>query len=159
MEDFLEKLHIEGFTSRIKRLSDLLLYSTRDLYKTHDMDIEPNWNLIFRLLQENDELTISDMAEKLQLSHPAIVKIINKMKKNGYIITNVDKIDRRKSLLTLSPKAKTDLGHFEELWHTQNRVIENLLADSPHFLNELKNIEQKLIELDYKQRVLNKLNE
>ena len=83
MNDFLTEIEFVGLTSRLKRLSDALLYSTKELYKSEGLDIEPNWNLIFILLQENEAMTITEISEKLQFSHPAVVKIINKMKKMG----------------------------------------------------------------------------
>lgn len=158
MEDFLTTLQIEGFTSRIKRLSDLLLYATRDLYKTEGLDIEPNWNLIFRLLQEYETLTVTEMSERLQLSHPAVIKIVKKMKKNGYIEAVSDREDKRKQLLKLTPKAKRQAESIEALWDAQNQVLEQLLSESPNLLKELGYIEKKLNEQDYKQRVRNKLN-
>lgn len=158
MKDYLEELGIEGFTSRIKRLSDLLLYSTRDLYKTMNIDIEPNWNLVFRLLEEHTQMTITDIAARLQLTHPAVIKITNKMKQQGYLGTQADIKDKRKTLLLLSPKAHEELPKIISLWEAQNQIISTLLSDSPEILNDLTKIENKLIETDYKQRVLNEIN-
>ncbi|WP_435135848.1 MarR family transcriptional regulator [Formosa sp. A9] len=158
MEDFLTTLQVEGFTSRLKRLSDVLLYATRDLYKTEGVDIEPNWNLVFRLLQEHDALTITEMSERLQLSHPAVVKIVKKMKKSGYVEAVSDREDKRKQILKLTPKAQRQIKTIEVLWEAQNQVLEQLLAESPHLLEELGHIEKRLNEQDYKQRVRDKLN-
>lgn len=159
MGDFLKELEIEGLTSRLKRLSDSLLYETRDLYKSLDLEIEPNWNLIFRLLQENEEMTITEISERLQFSHPAVIKIVNKMKKLGYIISHADKEDKRKQILRLSDKAMERLGDFDSVWNLQNKEIGHLLSECPNFMEELEKIETKLREQNYKQRILNKLNE
>ncbi len=154
-EDYLVQLHLEGLPSRLKRLSDSLLYSTRDLYKSMNVAIEPNWNLVFRILKDYEELTITEIAEKLQFSHPAVIKITSKMKKNGYIISVADKKDKRKQILRLSDKAKTEMDYLESLWLTQVEVIKELFAESPNFMQELTEIENKIASLDYKQRVLN----
>lgn len=157
MNDFLIDIEYEGITSRLKRLSDTLLYSTKDLYKTEGLDIDPNWNLIFRLLQEHQELTITEMAETLQFSHPAVIKIVKKMKKQGYINSYADKTDKRKQVLSLTSKAKQHISTFDMYWKAGTQVVEDLLADSPNLLNELTKIEEKVNRLDYKQRVLLKL--
>lgn len=157
MEDFLTQIEFVGFTSRLKRLSDALLYSTKDLYKSMGLDIEPNWNLIFRLLQENEEMTISEMAETLGFSHPAVIKIINKMKKNGYIQSTTDQIDKRKQLLKLTSKAQENIAVFESYWHAGTEVTKDLLEDSPHFMAELLEIEKKVNQASYKERTLKKL--
>lgn len=157
MNDFLIELEYEGITSRLKRLSDTLLYSTKDLYKSEGLDIDPNWNLIFRLLQEHNELTITEMADTLQFSHPAVIKIVNKMKKRGYINSFADKDDKRKQVLSLTDKAHQHIKTFQEYWIAGTEVVEDLLVDSPNLLNELTKIEEKVNQLDYKQRVLLKL--
>lgn len=157
MEDFLTEIAYVGFTSRLKRLSDNLLYSTKDLYKSEGLDIEPNWNLIFRLLQENKQMTITEMADTLQFSHPAVIKIIKKMKKVGYIATKEDQHDKRKQLLQLTPKALENIEVFETYWESGRQVIQDLLEDSPHFLEELLKIEEKINKSDYKERTLKKL--
>ncbi|WP_417362323.1 MarR family winged helix-turn-helix transcriptional regulator [Galbibacter sp.] len=154
MEDFLTEIKYMGFTSRLKRLSDELLYSTKDLYKSEGLDIEPNWNLIFHLLKERERMTITEMAETLQFSHPAVVKIVNQMKKRGYISSTLDQKDRRKYYLKLTKKALDHIEGFERYWLPGEEVIKEIMAGSPHFLDELLKIEQQLNKCNYKQRVL-----
>ncbi|RPD97970.1 MarR family transcriptional regulator [Aureibaculum marinum] len=157
MTDFLNQIKYEGITSRLKRLSDVLLYSTKDLYRAEGLIIEPNWNLIFRLLQEKGEMTITEMSETLQFSHPAVVKIVNKMKAEGYITAAIDSKDKRKQVLSLTQKALQDIPKYEVYWNAGIRVIEEIFEDSPNILEELSKIELKVKELDYKQRVLLKI--
>ena len=57
--DFLSEIRYAGLTSRLKRLSDLLLYSTKNFYKSVEIDIEPNWHLVFLLLKA---LNITDIS-------------------------------------------------------------------------------------------------
>ncbi|WP_130735860.1 MarR family winged helix-turn-helix transcriptional regulator [Flavobacterium sp. J27] len=159
MKDYLIVLEIEGLSSRIKRLSDALLYSTRDLYKSEDLDIEPNWNLIFRLLQQNEAMTITEIADALQFSHPAVIKIINKMKKTGYVTANLDDKDKRKQNIILTQKAIDKLPILENYWKIGTEVIQNLIDDSPNFLEELLKIEEKVNQKSYKERALEKLKE
>lgn len=157
MNDFLTEMEYVGLTSRLKRLSDSLLYSTKELYRTEGLDIEPNWNLIFILLQERETMTITEISETLQFSHPAVVKILNKMKKNGYVATRTDTKDKRKQLLTLTEKAHDQLPLFEKYWTAGRQTVMDLLADSSHFLEEFFRIEEKLNERDYKDRTLQNL--
>ncbi|MGS2739056.1 MarR family winged helix-turn-helix transcriptional regulator [Sinomicrobium sp. M5D2P17] len=157
MDDFLIEIEYAGLHSRIKRLSDALLYSTRDFYKSEGLDIEPNWNLVFLLLQKHGTMTITKLSEKLQFSHPAVVKIINKMKKKGYIDTQTDEEDSRKQLLSLSQKALDKLPVFEAYWEAGIQTTKDLLEDSPDFVEQLKNIEEKLNRKNYKERTIRNL--
>lgn len=157
MNDFLTEIKYVGFTSRLKRLSDELLYSTKELYRSEGLDIEPNWNLIFRLLQERGQMTVTEMAETLKFSHPAVVKIVNQMKKRGYISSKRDQVDQRKFYLKLTEKALEHIENFEKYWLSGTEVIKDIMAESPHFLEEFLKIEQKLDKSNYKERVLENL--
>lgn len=157
MKDFLTEIEFAGLTSRIKRLSDDILYSTRDYYKTIGLDIEPNWHLIFLLLEKNNSLTITEIAQELRMSHPACVKIINKMKKKDYVITKTDENDSRKQLLKLSDKSKKQLPEFHKHWDACIKTIQEFVQDSPHFSEELSAFEAKVNEKSYKERSLENL--
>ncbi len=157
--DYLEKIGLAGLNSRIKRLSDELLYSTRDYYKKVGLDIEPNWHLIFLLLEEHGSLTVTEISQELRMSHPACVKIINKMKKKNYITSKTDKNDSRKQLLELSDKAKTRLPEFIKHWGAGTKTTEQLIKRSPHFIQELTEIENLVSDKNYMQRTLKNLNE
>lgn len=155
--DFLSEIKYAGLTSRLKRLSDLLLYSTKDFYKSKGVDIEPNWHLIFLLLKEYNALNITELSDRLQLSHPAIIKIVNNMKQKGYLVAKTDDIDSRKQILTLSAKAHDALPLFEEYWEACIQTMREVLEDNPEFLNALGSIEQKFRESSYKERTLKNL--
>ncbi len=157
MKDFLTDIKFAGLTSRLKRLSDDILYSTRDYYKTVGLDIEPNWHLIFLLLEKNGSLTITEISQELRMSHPACVKIINKMKKKDYVTTKTDNNDLRRQLLELSDKSKKQLPSFHKHWDACIKTIEELLEQSPHFDEDLRKIEMKISKKNYKERTLNNL--
>ncbi|MBD1261712.1 MarR family transcriptional regulator [Maribacter polysiphoniae] len=157
MNDFLSEIEYAGLISRIKRLSDEILYSTRDYYKTVGLDIEPNWHLVFYLLERNGSMTITDISQELRMSHPACVKIIKKMKKKGYVLTKTDDSDSRRQLLQLSDKSKAQLPFFRKHWDAGIKTTEDLIADSPHFVEELKQLELKIDQKSYKDRTLDNL--
>lgn len=154
MEDFLTLLGHEGLAGRLKRLSDELLYSTRDYYKSVGLDIGPNWHLVFLLFEKKEELTITDISEALNMSHPAIVKIVNTMKEKGYLQNKKDENDARKQNLTLTEKAKSKLPEFKKHWEAGILTMQQLVSDSPNFLEELSHIEAKFKERNYKERTL-----
>ncbi len=76
--DFIKTLGYKALDSRLKRISDRMSHDVRKLYKEIDIDIEPNWYLIFMLLQNRGEISIADIAESLGYSHPSVVVIVKK---------------------------------------------------------------------------------
>src|SRR5699024_10171458 len=103
-EDFLVEMGYSGLTARLKRLNDQFVYQTKAFYKAKGVEIDPNWHMIFLLLINYDRLTVMEIAERLKLSHPAIVKLVNKMKAKGYLTSKRDEQDKRKFQLQLSEK-------------------------------------------------------
>lgn len=84
--DFIKTLGYKAFDSRLKRISDRMSHDVRKLYKEIDIDIEPNWYLIFMLLQNRGEISIADIAESLGYSHPSVVVIVKKCRKRTIYI-------------------------------------------------------------------------
>lgn len=159
MDDFLNELTYEGLAGRLKRLSDDLLYSTRDYYKTIGLDIEPNWHLIFLLLEKKQQATVTDLSQELKMSHPGIVKIVSAMKKKGYLLNTTDERDSRKQLLSLSDRAKAMLPEFRRHWDAGIMTMRQLVENSPHFLEEFRQLELKHAEGNYKQRTTSNLQD
>ncbi len=138
-KDFLNSLASAGYTARIKRISDSLMYDARRVYAEIDLDIEPNWHLIFLLLKQEKTLSVTEIADVLGFSHPAIIKIVKKMKAKGYLDSRTDPNDSRKQLMELSSKAKQKLPEFEKEWNHIKTVIENIIdSDMARLLTQLE---------------------
>ncbi|MFD2825406.1 MarR family winged helix-turn-helix transcriptional regulator [Leeuwenhoekiella polynyae] len=152
-EDFLIEMGYAGLTGRLKRLSDAFIYQTRDFYREHESDIEPNWHMIFMLLQKNEKMTVTEIADALQLSHPAIVKLINKMKKRGYVDAEIDSQDNRKYQLMLSQKAKQKLPVLQDYWTAGEKALEELLGFNTRLLEEIQKLEDRMAEADFRTRM------
>lgn len=143
-KDFLKELKTAGYTARIKRISDSIMYDSRKVYASINLDIEPNWHLIFLLLRQEKKLTVTEISEILGFSHPAIVKIVKKMKAKHYLISHTDDKDSRKQLIQLSEKAIKALPKLEEEWEKIKQVLDTIIDKDLAVL--LDKLESKLQE-------------
>ncbi|HFK5553203.1 TPA: MarR family winged helix-turn-helix transcriptional regulator [Elizabethkingia anophelis] len=142
--DFIKTLGYKAFDSRLKRISDRMSHDVRKLYKEIDIDIEPNWYLIFMLLQNRGEISIADIAESLGYSHPSVVVIVKKMSKKDYLHMQKDKDDKRKQLVSLSSKATEILPELELIWQSCESAILKLLSDDLSIFSFLDDIDAEL---------------
>ena len=149
-DDFISSLGYKGFTARMKRISDKLMYDARDHYAKQTMEIEPNWHLVLLLLKEKKALTVTEIANQLKFSHPAVIKITKKMKDLGYLVMETDDADSRKKVLTLSNMALEKLPKLEEEWGRIEAVIEQLIDD--HFMEGLHQLEDRLFDKGLNER-------
>jgi len=139
---FLADLGFMGFTARIKRLSERLMLDAKSIYDESTLDIEPNWHLIFLLLKDKKELSVTEIADILGFSHPAIIKITKKMMHKGYLDSMDHPTDNRKKWLRLSEKSILQLPEFEREWHDIERVIREVV--DVEFLQKLGQVEYQL---------------
>lgn len=153
-DDYLKKIEFLGFTARLKRLSDSLVYDAKAVYKELNIEIEPNWHLIILLLAEEKKLSVTEISKRLGFSHPAIIKITKKMKEKGFLNSTTDVLDSRKQLLSLSKKTTEELPILEKYWEVGKNTIQEILEDDSEILQHLSQIEQKLNIKSYKERAL-----
>ncbi|AQW98887.1 MarR family transcriptional regulator [Elizabethkingia anophelis] len=142
--DFIKTLGYKALDSRLKRISDRMSHDVRKLYKEIDIDIEPNWYLIFMLLQNRGEISIADIAESLGYSHPSVVVIVKKMSEKDYLHIQKDKDDKRKQLVSLSSKATEILPELELIWQSCESAILKLLSDDLSIFSFLDDIDAEL---------------
>jgi len=155
--DYIKNLEYLGFATRLKRISDALIHDGRRLYKELNMDIEPNWYLIFNLLETEKELSVTDISDILQFSHPSVITITNKMEKAGYLISRKSATDNRKRVLRLSDKATKEHEKFAPVWEAATQGITEAL-EGLDALNFLDRLEDRLQTKDFKQRAMESLN-
>ncbi|WP_420400126.1 GNAT family N-acetyltransferase [Flagellimonas sp.] len=148
--DFLQELKHLGFTARIKRLNESIVASTVDHYSSLNLPLEPNWHVIFLLLKQHGTLTITEMAQTLGFSHPAMIKTTRKMNEQGYLEYQKDVLDQRKTLIRLSKKGKRLLPKFEKEWNRIQEVLQEVVDDA--LLKKLDTLEQNLKESSFSER-------
>ncbi len=148
--DFIAELGYIGFTARIKRISDLLMYSAINHYRSSNIGIEPNWHLVLLLLSKEGSQTVTQIAERLYLSHPAIIKIIKKMKESGLVESTTHQKDGRKQLISLSEKAVRLLPVYQQEWATIERVLLQMVDEE--LLDKLDAFEKNFRAKSFSER-------
>lgn len=156
-KDFIKELGLLSVVTRLKRLSDIMIHDGRKLYKELGMDIEPNWYVIFRLLEQNGEMTITEIAEKIGFAHPSVISIVNKMIKAGYLNEKKCGLDSRKRLLSLTAKATEKMPEFEMVWNAGTAGMKKMLDDLD-VLSTLATFEERIFSKGFKERALAELN-
>lgn len=156
-EDFVKELGLLSFVTRLKRLSDSMIHDGRRLYKELGMDIEPNWFVIFKLLEKYDQLTVTEIAERIGFAHPSVISIVNKMIKANYLEEKKCGFDSRKRILKLTPKAKASLPDFERVWAAGVSGVKGMVKDLD-VLAFLDKIEAEVSKSGFKTRAKAELN-
>ncbi len=155
-KDFLSSLGYIAFATRLKRLSDVMMHDGKRLYNELDFDIEPNWYVVFELLKTQGPKSVTEIAEEIQMSHPSVIGITNKMMDNGYLVSEKDKKDSRKRVLDLSDRAIKMLPEYEKFWDAAVKGVE-IALDGLDALNQLDQWERIFAEKGFRDRTKEQL--
>ncbi len=157
--DFINELGYLALAPRLKRISEAMVHSGRQMYKELGMDIEPNWFLIFKLLSKYECLSVTEIAGKLHFSHPSVITLVNKMEASGYLESSIDSKDSRKRTFRLTKKANDRMPDFEAVWEAGIEGVRKLFSEDSNFLDLLESLEVQLSQQDFMNRTLTELKE
>jgi ribosomal protein S18 acetylase RimI-like enzyme len=156
--DFVAQLGTLGFVTRLKRVSDAMLHDGRRVYKKLGLDIEPNWFVIFRLLKDRGELTVTEIAAEIGFAHPSVISIVKKMAAAGYVKESRSSDDNRKRMLSLTPKAMRKLPEFERIWEAGTAAYKRMLSDVD-MIKFIDTLEANYREKSFAERALDEIRE
>lgn len=143
--DLIKQLGPLALASRLKRLSDRLMRDGSRIYREQGLDFEPRWFTVFYLLSRKSPMAVTEIAHELRLTHPAINQVAGAMEKAGMLVSQKDKSDERKRLLSLSTSGKALLTKLKPIWNDFKLSAGELLAESGvDLLEVLDRIENSL---------------
>lgn len=150
--DFVKALGYKALDSRLRRISEAMARDIKHVYKELQIDVEPNWYLVFMLLRDHRCLSIADIAERLRYAHPSVVVIVQKMQENGYVDAQSDPDDKRKKLIVLTEKAVQMLPELEEIWDSCENAILQVIDNDLAILDYLDRLESRLYSKSFYKR-------
>lgn len=142
--DFIKELGYRALDNRLKRISDRMLHDTRKFFKHIDLDVEPGWHMVFKLLKKHETLTMVEIANFLDYTHPSMVTVLKKMMTSGYVVSEEDLFDKRKKNIRLTQKSLDLLPDLEQIWECCERAIFNMLDGDLSIIDHLDDLEKSL---------------
>jgi DNA-binding MarR family transcriptional regulator/N-acetylglutamate synthase-like GNAT family acetyltransferase len=115
-----------AFGSRLRLLTDRFLQDGAKIYKSQNIDFEPRWFTTFYLLTKRSPLSITEIADELGYTQPAVTQVANVLLKNGLVKVIKHKEDTRKKMLVLSQKGIELLPKLEPIWAAFEDAIKEL---------------------------------
>ena len=155
--DFLSELGLNAVVTRMKRVSDAMLHDGKRMYKELGMDIEPNWFAVFKLLRKYEQMTVTEIADAIRLSHPSVISIVNNMMHAGYLKESRSDDDSRKRILSLTAKANRKMPQFEQVWDAGTAGFKKMMHDID-LLGTLDLLERRIGEKGFRVRTLEQLD-
>ncbi|SFC78693.1 MarR family winged helix-turn-helix transcriptional regulator [Spirosoma endophyticum] len=157
--DFMADMAELALASRLRRLSDTYWQGVTAIYRQSGLDFDVRWATIFVLIARQGPVAVMEIAERLGITHPAVIQVINELEKRGLIVSAKSEQDGRKRLLTLSETGQAMLPQLQPLWDAFIAVNQDMIARQQHnLLISLQEMEAQLAEKTFFDRIQEQLN-
>ena len=156
--DLIKKLGPLSIASRLKRLAEWLYKDGARIYQEQSLDFKPRWFPLFYLLKEFGEISVTQAAQALGMTHPAINQIAGEMSRGEFLESDSDKKDKRKSILRLTRKGRKALSSLEPVWKDFKSAASDLLGEAgDDFLATVERLEDALKEKGMYERITQRI--
>ena len=156
-KDLVKQLGYANLDTRLKRISDHMSHSLRAMYRNLQIDTEPNWYLVLFIVNERPNVSVMEIAERLGFTHQSVMTMTNKMIAKGYLQSEKDTIDKRKTIFKLTKKAEKKLPLFTRIWEIGKKVTLELLDENTQIMEHLERLESNLHKASFGDRIAEEL--
>ncbi len=126
--------------SRLKRLSESFLSEINRAYQNEGIDFDASWFPVFYLLSKHDALSIKELSEQTEVSHPAASQLITNLKNRKLVTSATCTDDGRRQLVQLTDSGRALLAQILPVWDAITLAMDELIAGNPGCENLLSSI-------------------
>lgn len=156
--DFMAELAELAMASRLRRLSDVYWQGVTATYRQSGLDFDVRWATVFILIARQGPVAVMEIAERLGITHPAVIQVINELEKKDLVLSARSEQDGRKRLMSLSETGQAMLPKLQPLWDAFVAVNREMLnRQSNNLLQSLHEMEDQLVERSFFDRVQEEL--
>jgi DNA-binding MarR family transcriptional regulator len=156
-QDIIQQLGYIALPSRLKRISDKMAHSARQMYRQLGMDVEPNWYPVLLLVKDQPGISVTELAAQLKFTHQSVMALTQKMSRKGYLKSGKDKIDARKLVFKLSRKGREVLPQVEAVWAAGQRALDDMLHGDTQLMQYLDRLEAEMEAEGFGERIMGHL--
>ncbi|GGE04957.1 hypothetical protein GCM10011515_25660 [Tsuneonella deserti] len=122
-DDFLQTTGSAFLAHRLKRLSDHLVAEIGRVIERLGLEVPPTAGSTLLLLSQEQRLGIVEIAERLRVTHPFIVRLAARLEQLGLVAIQADKEDLRRKWVSLTEAGSKEAVRLKELNAALERVF------------------------------------
>lgn len=128
--DYVRHLGALVLDHRFRRLTEHFLRVGEECYAALGLQFRARWASTYLLLEESGPLGITEIADALKLTHPAVIAITDEMREAGIVSSARDREDARRRAVTLTAKGRSLTKQLHELWSAMAQTQRRRFADA-----------------------------
>ena len=152
--NMIEELGELALSTRLMRLSEWTRKDVTRIYKEYGMPFESKWFPVLYILSRKAPLSVMELTEELGYAHPSVIALVKEMEKQKLIRSAPSKIDRRRRMLELTPKAMEWQKKMQPLWERMRQVAAQIYNNGSSLLEAIINVEAALNECSFYDRFI-----
>jgi len=129
MDDFIEVQGSAFISHRLRRSSDRILDQIGGMLADIGLDVPPRGASMLLLLDEERAIGVVEIARRLRLSHPLIVRMVREFEKRGLLVAEVDPADARRRRLVPTAKADREAAALRAFLARVGGAVDALLVE------------------------------
>lgn len=114
-EDFIVSLGLPFLAHRLRRASEQIVEATSVFQRNSGFTGPPRSGSTLLLLESEGPLGITEISNRLRLSHPLIIRLVRGLIEEEYVTEARDSADARRRLVILTDKGKRHVAYLYEL--------------------------------------------
>lgn len=122
--------------SRLRLLTAKVTEDAAQIHDLYHVEFSPKWFLVFFVLSEDGEKTITEIAHEIGHSQPSVTKIIKEMTESGLVHGNLRSSDKRENVVGLTEKGAMLSKEVKIQCKDVDAAIGNLMEEATHDLWE-----------------------
>lgn len=117
--------------SRLRRLSEGFLAEINRAYQNEGIDFDASWFPVFYLLSKNESLSIKELSEQTEVSHPAASQLITNLKNRKLVTSVTCADDARRQLVQLTDDGRKLLEQILPVWDAILLAMDEIMTNDP----------------------------
>ena len=117
--------------SRLRKVSEALYAGVDEVYRAAGVELPSRCFAILFLLRDHGTLGISELAQKLGQTHPAVSQMSRKLLRHRVVKESPDPGDDRRRLLSLSAHGRKVMARLEPVWKAILAAAAELESEHP----------------------------
>jgi DNA-binding MarR family transcriptional regulator len=103
---------------RFRRMMEALLRTAEEVYDARGLRFRPRWTSTYLLVQQEGSISVTEIAERISLTHPAVITILEEMEAARVVRSAPDRSDGRRRLVSLTAHGRSLAPELTRLWQT-----------------------------------------
>lgn len=154
MDSFFTRAGPMAIGSRLRLLSERLGRDAARVYRHYGLDLEGRWFPVLHALMQQDEQTVTALAETTGQSQVSVSQIIKAMSERGMVTLTACPGDGRRTLVSLTEAARAMRPKLDAQIGDVGAVMEDMLSATEHNLwQALDDFERELDRKGFYDRV------